>query len=153
MIAMVHVNHDPVELGEPWQSRSPDDFLDSSPGDCGQTNTRHRGKEEPILLWDRSACQADVHLHPRRGGHDPCSPQWAGHPGAIPRHDRAVPGGPRRGRRVHLPRVLGRRPLRPRGIAFVLGHALYMKAIHGGKATDIRSRDRSASFTGYLVIS
>jgi len=33
------------------------------------------------------------------------------------------------------------------GIAFVLGHALYMKAIHGGKATDIRSRDRSASFT------
>ena len=33
------------------------------------------------------------------------------------------------------------------GIAFILGHALFMKAIHGGKATDIRSRDRSASFT------
>ena len=39
-----------------------------------------------------------------------------------------------RGRRVYLHLVLARRPLCSEGIPFVLEHALYMKAIHGGKA-------------------
>jgi hypothetical protein len=35
---------------------------------------------------------------------------------------------------MHLHVVWARRPLRPGGAPFILGHALYMKAIHGGKA-------------------
>ena len=59
-------------------------------------------------------------------------------PGPIPPGHRSVPRGPRRRCRVRLQLVLARRPLRREGIAFVLGYALYMKAIHGAKATSDR---------------
>jgi hypothetical protein len=35
--------------------------------------------------------------------------------------------------RVRLHLILGGRPVHPVGVELVLGHALYMKAIHGGK--------------------
>ena len=46
----------------------------------------------------------------------------------------ALSGGSRRRRRMHVHLVLAGRPLCSRRHPFVLGHALYMKAIHGGKA-------------------
>ena len=54
---------------------------------------------------------------------------------SLPPSHRSLPRRPGRRRRVHVRLVLARRPLRrARSIPFVLGHALYMKAIHGGKA-------------------
>ena len=55
-------------------------------------------------------------------------------PGIVPQSDCSLPRRHRRRRRVHVRLVLARRPLQQTEIPFVLGHALYMKAIHGGKA-------------------
>ena len=49
--------------------------------------------------------------------------------GALSQDDRALPRGPRGGGGMHLHLVLSGRSVRPGGIAFVLGHALYMRRI------------------------
>src|SRR2546427_8582634 len=60
----------------------------------------------PILLWDRPAREADVHLRAGRGRPDPCPSQWPRHSGALPHHHRGIPRGPRGGGGMHLHVVL-----------------------------------------------
>src|SRR5437899_7583364 len=63
----------------------------------------------PILLWDRPAREADVHLRAGRGGSDPCPSQWPRHSGALPHHHRGIPRGPGGGGGMHLHVVLAGR--------------------------------------------
>ena len=96
---------------------------------------RFYNQPAPILLRRRSARQDHVRLRPRRTPARPSSTQdLPAEPDAFldavaPFRDGLVVGV-----RVHVRLVLARRPLRATSsIPFVLGHALYMKAIHGGK--------------------
>ena len=65
----------------------------------------------------------------------------------------SLPGGYRRRRGMHVHLVLDRGSLAKRSIPFVLGHALYMKAIHGGKAKNdkIDSQKIAALLRGGMI--
>ena len=62
-----------------------------------------------------------------------CASQYENHSGGLSESPCPVSTGIVGGR-VYVHLVLARRPCADEGIPFVLGHALYMKAIHGGKA-------------------
>lgn len=86
------------------------------------------------LLRDRSARQDDARVHPRCHRADSTAPQCAVDPGGVPR----VVAPYRQGLVVAVECMFTWYWLADvcddDGIAFVLGHALAMKAIHGGKA-------------------
>ena len=74
-------------------------------------------------------------MHPGCGRQGVLLAQPGVQPGGIAGCGEALPRRPGGGRGVHVRLVLaGRCVCQREGIAFVLGHALYMGAIHGGKA-------------------
>ena len=105
----------------------------------------------PILLWDRPAREADVHLRAGRGGPDPRPSQWP----RYPEHFLKTIAAYREDLVVAVECIFTWYWLADlcaqEGIAFVLGHALYMKAIHGGKAKNDRRSLRQPVLDPFAV--
>ena len=110
----------------------------------GTQHPTNRFRREPCdstprataLLRNRPAREDHVPVHPRPGGPDPPPPEPEEPPGGVPRYWRSMPY--REDLVVAVECMFTWYWLadlcRREGIEFVLGHALYMKAIHGGKA-------------------
>src|SRR5439155_23909669 len=92
-----------------------------------------------VLLRDRFAREDDVRLYPRRRRPGARAPQRAVDAGGVPGDDRAVSGWSGVAAECMFTWYWLADVCAAEGITFGLGHALAMKAIHGGKAKNDRN--------------